>query len=456
MTMMIFLPLSKAVLDARGILRHYKGKGMWREKMATTPQTTRVDSATVPAWAHLLMLVAAFGIAFSRRPDTLLNAQFSAEGGTVFFADAYNHGLASLFMATPHAGYLQIFERLIALFASLFPLSTAPLITNLLSLAIIIVPVTILLSSRFDFLGPVSLRRLFAFGYLALPSTVEVFANLAAISVYMTLSACLVIGARPDDRLRWNVFDVVVLVLFSLTGPAVTLMFPLVALLWWVRRQRRLFGRMLALVPGAIAQATVILLTFQNMRTSATAPLGVTPALFAEILSRQMFLAPLLGMRAMPPRETNAYVVFSVCVVLLGAAAMAYCLLKAPIELKVFIGFSVVLVAATLGFPLCSLTIPQWRVMTLPAACNRYWMIPMLSFLASLAWIVWTQQGRLRYAALIVLFMMPVGILRDWRHPAFVDQHFAEHAREFARAPQGAHMVFAIDPPGWYMELVKK
>ena len=94
----------------------------------TSPPPRSADRAMRRASAHLLVFAAAFGVAVSRRPDALLHAQFSAEGGTVFFAEAYNYGLASILMPVPHAGYLQIFQRLIALLASLFPLSAAPLV----------------------------------------------------------------------------------------------------------------------------------------------------------------------------------------------------------------------------------------------------------------------------------------------------------------------------------------
>ncbi len=422
----------------------------------TSPRPRSADSAIGRATGHLLVFAAAFGIAVSRRPDALLHAQFSAEGGTVFFAEAYNYGLASMLMPVPHAGYLQIFQRLIALLASLFPLSAAPFVVNVISLALIVLPVSLLLSSRFDFIGRVPVRALIAFGYLALPSSLEVFANLAATGVHMTILAVMVICASPADRPGWKAFDVAVLVLFSLAGVTVILLVPIAIVLWWFRRQRWLSMQILALLPGAAAQGLVILLTMENMRTSATAPLGATPTLFAEILARQMFLAPLLGMRTPLPGDGQIAAMFSTAVVCLGAAAMAYCLLNAPIGLRFFVGFSAVLAAAALRFPLCSLTTPQWQIMVAPGACNRYWLIPMLSFLVSLAWIAYARTGWLQRTALIALLVMPVGIIRDWRHPAWNDQHFAARAQEFAAVPRGTHMVFPIAPSGWFMELVKQ
>lgn len=175
-----------------------------------------------------------------------------------------------------------------------------------------------------------------------------------------------------------------------------------------------------------------------------------------EILARQMFLAPLLGVRAMPPKETAGYVAFCALVTVLGLAALVYAACKAALPMKLFLYFAVALAAAALVFPLCSRTIPQWQVMARPAACNRYWLIPMLAFLATLVWMARTQKGWRKLVPLLVLSMMLVGIVRDWRHPGYPNQNFSKQAAEFAGMAPGARMTFAIEPPGWTMELVRK
>ena len=422
----------------------------------TSPRPRSADSAIGRATGHLLVFAAAFGIAVSRRPDALLHAQFSAEGGTVFFAEAYNYGLASMLMPVPHAGYLQIFQRLIALLASLFPLSAAPFVVNVISLALIVLPVSLLLSSRFDFIGRVPVRALMAFGYLALPSSLEVFANLAATGVHMTILAVMVICASPADRPGWKAFDVAVLVLFSLAGVTVILLVPIAIVLWWFRRRRWLSMQILALLPGAAAQGLVILLTMAEHEDECNRPArrdadafrgdprspdvpGATAGNADPAARRRADRRDVLNGRRLP-----------------GGGGDGVLPAERTDRIEVFVGFSAVLAAAALRFPLCSLTTPQWQIMVAPGACNRYWLIPMLSFLVSLAWIAYARTGWLQRTALIALLVMPVGIIRDWRHPAWNDQHFAARAQEFAAVPRGTHMVFSIAPSGWFMELVKQ
>lgn len=70
-----------------------------------------------------------------RRPDSILNPQFWAEDGFIFFKDQLQTGLGySLFHQ--YMGYLHFVPRLVASFASWFPVQHAPLIYNSLTTAL--------------------------------------------------------------------------------------------------------------------------------------------------------------------------------------------------------------------------------------------------------------------------------------------------------------------------------
>src|SRR5207237_3580821 len=98
---------------------------------------------------------------FSRSPSLLTHAQFYAEDGAVWYAQAYNLGwLHSLTL--PQAGYLNTMPRLAAGLALLFPFSWAPLVMATVGLLIQSVPVTILLSSRCRVWAPLPTRMVLA------------------------------------------------------------------------------------------------------------------------------------------------------------------------------------------------------------------------------------------------------------------------------------------------------
>jgi hypothetical protein len=75
------------------------------------------------------VFLASVVLVVSRRPDVLFHAQFWAEDGKFWYADAYNLGAIAPFLH-PAAGYFQTLPRLAALFAQLFPMAVAPLATG--------------------------------------------------------------------------------------------------------------------------------------------------------------------------------------------------------------------------------------------------------------------------------------------------------------------------------------
>ncbi|HSC11151.1 MAG TPA: hypothetical protein VLC97_09280 [Rhodanobacteraceae bacterium] len=75
-----------------------------------------------------LFAASALGL-FLRAPDALLNPQFIAEDGTAFFAGQFGRLLPPLF--GPVQGYWVVLDRLVAWYASFFPVILVPLVYNL-------------------------------------------------------------------------------------------------------------------------------------------------------------------------------------------------------------------------------------------------------------------------------------------------------------------------------------
>jgi hypothetical protein len=99
---------------------------------------------------HLLLILCLAGalILVLRRPDAILNPQFWAEDGKVWFANAYNLGpLRSLLL--PQDGYFQTISRITAAISLLVPTKSAPLVFNLVALIIQLLPFGIIVSPRF-------------------------------------------------------------------------------------------------------------------------------------------------------------------------------------------------------------------------------------------------------------------------------------------------------------------
>jgi hypothetical protein len=417
-------------------------------RTGTTVRTVRFSTFVT----HLVVFLVAFLIVVSRRPDTLLNAQFFAEDGVVWFRDAYKLGFHTLLM--PQASYLHTLTRLIALLSLLVPFSFAPLVMNLCAITVQVLPVNVFLSSRFSQI-PIRVRLLASFMYLALPNTYEIDANITTIQWHLTLLACLLLLAQPTTKRGWRVFSVIVLVLISMDGPTGILLLPVAAGVWWKRRNACARMNLGLLIPGAVIQVVSVILMWH---TRLIAPLGATFPRLVTILARQIFLPSLLGLSTISPIVSEGSLsLIEVAAAALGVALLLYALRYAPVELKLLILFAFTVFALCLARPLAG---PpdrrQWVWLCAPGCGNRYYFLPMLSFLAALIWMAFGASHRkIRYFAMALLLLLPIGIYSDWSYPVFKDFNFKAYAAQFERAPSGTKFSIPVNP-GFIMELTKR
>lgn len=403
-----------------------------------------------------LIFITTFAILISRRPDALFNAQFWAEDGKCWYAEAYNLGIIQS-LVLPKGGYFQSISRLTAAFVQLFPLLWAPFIFNLTAIVIQILPVSLIASVRFSQLIPNLQTRLFlGLLYLALPNSFETHANITNSHWHLAILACMVVLATPSRFLVWQIFDIAVILLSALSGPFSVLLAPIAAIIWWLRRKRWSFILLLGLSAGAVVQGIAILLTGHSSRVHTS--LGATPELFTKILASQVFLAALLGQKGskLISSISFGYSIIAILIAVAGSAAFLYCLLKAPLELRLFSIFAAGVFAMSLLSPVVSETVPQWSLLWRPGTGVRYWFIPMLAFVTILTWLLGaTRPRRLQLTAKIALVIMLAGIVVDWRYPTFADLNFKNYSRQFVEAPTGTKVSIPINPPGWFMELIK-
>jgi hypothetical protein len=407
---------------------------------------------------HLSVFLAGFGIIFSRRPDAILNAQFWAEDGQRWYADAYQFGLRCLLIPDELGGYFHSVSRLSALTALIFPFSMAPLVMNLFAIAIQILPASIFLSSRFSNIA-LWKRLIAAFVYFALPNTYEVNANTTTIQWHLGLLACMVLLAPSTRSWKWHVFDGVVLVMISLDSPVGIVLLPVAAMVWWMHRNRGSAISLASLLPGAVIQGLTVLLS--HVRPAA--PNGANWHRLIRILGGQIFMSPLLGnmtLLHMTWRHFPNYVFARVIVAfVIGLAILFYALRYAPAEVKLFILFGFAVLSLSLAHPIPGLAPqPQWELLAFPGHGNRYYFLPSISFLVALVWIASSASKVPRRIAGVLLLMLPLGIASDWRYPDFADLHFQEYASRFEASPPGTKIAIPLNPVNgahWTMELTK-
>jgi len=434
------------------------------------PRTVSQPSATrTPTlfWAVAISVTAA--LLFLRRPDALLRAQFWAEDGVVWFADAYNFGaLKALLRARD--GYLQTLPRLASAVALWAPLVRAPLVTNLIALVIEALPPLFLVSARMRNLGPLGLRCTLALLLLFVPDASEVHAAITDSEFQMAVLACLVIIAEVPRSLAGRIFDVVVLALFSLTGPFCVLLFPVALARILVpllvpqsinvqaskSENRWRWIQISLLVAGGLVQGLTVLTT-AGARLNTT--LGASLATFVQIMAGQIVLPLFLGRNPFDPMTSGPTKVMLASLLTISALfAFAYALAKGSLELRCFIVFALLVLAAALAFPTVEPTRYQWEPFLVPGQGQRYWYLPKLALMATLVWLLGRQRpATARVMAGALACIMGFALVSHWRYPPFPDFRFDSYVRVFEQLPHGATGQFRLNPGGpWIMLLVKK
>lgn len=197
------------------------------------------DASALPAeavgWSHgsvwITMLVCGL-ILFVRKPDGLLNPQFWAEDGPVYFNAARVYGIQSLLHPFEHTPYLV--QRMVAYLGNGVPVRYAPHFYNYMAFALSLVTFGYIAGSRI----PVRHRRWMAIGAVCVPHTGEVFENLTNVHWILALGFLVMILAGDPHTAVGRVSEGFAFVCLCLTGSFVVLFFPLLLIRAAVRRSR--------------------------------------------------------------------------------------------------------------------------------------------------------------------------------------------------------------------------
>lgn len=408
------------------------------------------------AWCAAVIVFAV--LLFSRQPDALLHAELWGDEGWSFYPDAYNQGWHALLI--PAGGYLDSFQRIVALLCQPLPLHLIPTAFAAVAFVVQLLPALFLLSDRVSAFLPRMLPRVVqALLYLLTPNAMELFLNLTNTQWLLALLALLiVIGHPPRSAAGWA-FDAVVLILSGLSGPFALMLLPVAAWRW--RQEPSPAARMRFVLPALCAaiQIAVMLGAFQDTRSHA--PLGAGPRMLAQVLATQVVLAAEIGWRqagplqVLPIWQNN---ILPVSLTLGAAIVTALALRRGPVALRQAAVFILLMLAASLVSPQVSLDRPRWEIMTHPPMGNRYFAFPVMLWMALLFSLLADRSRLLR--ALAVLCLLPIVFLaipREWHVLEQARTDFVARARQFEAAPPGTRMEFPIIPTGITpMQLVKK
>jgi hypothetical protein len=412
-------------------------------------------------WHHCAIFLAALLILVARRPDAIFHARFWAEDGHVWIADAYNMGwFPALFR--PWTGYFMTLPRIAAALAMLAPLTSAPLILNLIALCVQALPVNLLLSARSTAWGTLPQRAGLVIAYLVLPNCSEVSNGITEVQWVLALCAFLILVAQLPLTTRAWCFDIFVLALCGLTGPFCIFLFPIAAFLAWKRHQpaRWLHAGILAAASAVQAYALLFIARSSDPldgRVQGAKTLGAGVGPFLRIVGCDVYLGALIGSNGLGIHAGGVLMALLVLISLAGTAIIVVCYLRSGIEMRLLILLTVMLFAASLITssvkPPAGMSV--WENLA-EVGGIRYWFFPTLAFTWSLLICVRQRSSFVRMAAGYLLVFMCIGVVRDWRHPALEDMHYKDYVTRLQSAAPGDAVTIPINPRGWEMRLVKR
>ena len=408
----------------------------------------------LPLWGAVLAAVAIV----SRRPDAITNAQFWAEDGTMFFADVYRHGLLAS-MLVPQSGYFQELPLLASGLATLVPLKLAPLVMNLVALAIRVLPVGLLLHRRARSISPhLWARVVIAVLYVGLPGVAETNVNVDNALWYLAIAALITLMLEPPRHRAARALDGAILSMCAVTGVFSIALAPLAVLYRRRVGAARVPTWMIAILgAGALLQLFAIgFLEFHlpagfDAAPRTTLSLHATALLFLEIVGRRVVLQP-LGLE-----HTQLAPVGIALTGLLGLIAFGEAFRRGNDPLRLLLAFAGALLAMALAHPQGA----TWAQLAQPLNSGRYFVIPQYAAAAALLWHAANSRRWIRAGTgLALCFVVAVAIPAGWRYAPFQNLHFQSQATRFAHARPGTTMTFPLNPvgrtPRWAMTLVKR
>lgn len=388
---------------------------------------------------YLVMLGAILvvsGILYIRKPDSFSKPQFWAEDGTVFFAQAYHHGLDSHF--EPYAGYYHEVPRLVASAALVGPYRWAPRIYNFSALAVMLGLVAIMFSSRLDLRFPF----VFALAVALVPFfRGEVYLNLTNVQWPLALLLLLTALQRPPKTAADGLLDGSIIVLAGLTGPFAVLVLPFFVLRWL---RDRTWG---AFVTTGLA-------------------IAVTAIQIQSILQHPVYLAPhdehtarswidLLGWKLSGNLflgHEAPYAMNPMWLVVGGGAVLVYLLWRLSRLAEgrrlglpmLYFGAAVLCLACFKFRHAANLLVP-------PAAATRYFFVPFVVVAWCLLILVIHDKRWFKVPAFLLLaLILRSSLISDFTSPPLRNFRWPKHAARIGveEAPK-----IPINPPGWSIQL---
>jgi hypothetical protein len=388
----------------------------------------------------LVVVVAAAIIVAARKPDALLNPQFWAEDGTIFFLQQYERGAAAFLQE--YAGYLHLAPRLVALVADwCFPYSAAPAVYNGISLLVCLAAVAAVFSRRL----PLDYKPLLALTLVLVPhQTNEVFLNITNVQWLLCVLLILVLLKDRPDQKHGNVAlayaaDLLTLALCGLTGPFVLLLIPFFAVRFALERNRYRAGMLAAAVAVASIQSYFVV---SHVKLTSGGGISTDWNTYGAILGHKLFGNLFLGEWTYQTSWIPWVAFYAGTLALIAWLALP----RNRLAVLLLLGIHFAVLAATVYKFKAN---PECLIPTVNGP--RYFYLPYVTMVWSLVCCLghWRQKWKHCGPILLMCGALISSLADGFRSDPLVDYDWPTHSQAIGTQ----EVVIPINPPGWTIVL---
>jgi hypothetical protein len=386
--------------------------------------------------ALLILLITAV-ILIIRKTDALINPQFWAEDGFVFFLQQYEIGSAALTQA--YAGYLLLVPRLIALVADLvFPYSLIPAVYNYLSLLITLIVVLSIFSPRFH----VNHKSLLALAIVLVPHYEnEIFLNITNLQWILSVMLIVVLLKANPSRLYGSIVsqyigDLAIIVVCGLTGPFIVLLMPFYGWKWINEKNSYNSIVLTAVVFTSLVQLSFIISDPMHGKMTI-----INPEIYTAIIGQKFFGSLFLGHKI--SYEINHY--FLTFLFIVSCFWFIFFAYQKKYRFPFYcINIGLVFLLATLykfrGNP---------EVLIPPENGPRYFYIPYVMLTWSLIFLLKNNNKQKKPIIIVLTFIFISSLTSHFRSKPFVDYQWSLYSQSIGKQ----NVVIPINPKGWHIPI---
>lgn len=384
-------------------------------------------------------------VIYFRQKDHFWNPQFWAEDGTIFFANAYNEGLKSIF--EPYNGYLHLYPRIVAISVEIFniPYTYAPHFYKLSWFFVsFIIVYYIFFQLEYDNIKSTALATIL----FIVPVNNDIIMAICNAHWVLSLIPILIVSTNPIKKNSTRIITNALLVIVGLSTINIAFMWPLFLLRLYFYRNKDSYIHFIVITFVTFLQGIFFLLTASNRLYPGT---SFTVHDYAVVLSKFFFFPLSITNNISSSYRLATLYLFLILVLLI----LVYIIYSSYINKRFFTLFSVLASIFMIGASIYGTKNVNLAISPLGGG-GRYFFIPTVAF----AWAILGMRRNYSIASIkyllftyYILFMITFLNSRHSPLNPYIDYRWKEHAKKINTQEE---MIIPINPPGWNIYLHKK